>query len=504
MKKTIIFYSLIISLLVPGWIGNPKTIAEEQLEKNITLDVKEMEITDVLRMIADQSGMNIIASKNVKGLVTINLQNIPVEKALEAILKVNGCGYVKEDNIIQVYTFPELTQKEQFSPLVTRVYRLEFIKALDLKQALESLKSSRGKIEVEPKTNTIVVTDTKDSIRSIEEAIKEMDKKLETKIYRLNYAKPQELQKNLLGIIPTTEGDVLVDERTNSLIITASPLLLSKMDALINNWDRQMPQVVIEAKIMQITLGKNKLFGVDWQYLNPQKHSITVGTGTSGFPLPTGVTSFDTFKIGVLSSDDYTATIHALEGSSDVNLISSPSIVALDNTEAKILIGSSEPYTVVHYNENGIMTVSEIKFVDVGIKLTVTPKITEDGFITLNIHPEVSSPRVGTAVAAIAIDTTEATTVMTVKDGNTVVMGGLIKDDTETFISKIPILGDIPLIKYMFRNKYKSVTKKEIIMFITPKIISPEKASISRKKTSDTREEEVLSIMRHAEERLRK
>ena len=477
--------------------------AQEQ-EKAITLDVKEMEITDVLRMIAYQSGMNIITSKNVKGLVTINLQAIPVEKALEAILKVNGCGYVKEDNIIQVYTFPELTQKEQFTPLATRVYRLEFIKALDLKQALESLKSSRGKIEVEPKTNTIVVTDAKENIRSIEEAIKEMDKKLETKIYRLNYAKPQDLQKNLLGIIPATEGEVLVDERTNSVIITASPLLLSKMDALINNWDKQMPQVVIEAKIMQITLSKNKLIGVDWQYQNPEKHTVTVGTSSKGFPLPTGVTSFDTFKIGVLSSDDYTATIHALEGSSDVNLISSPSIVALDNTEAKILIGSSEPYTVVHYNETtGAMTVSEIKFVEVGIKLTVTPKITVDGFITLSIHPEVSSPRVGTAIDAIAIDTTEATTVMTVKDGNTVVMGGLIKDDTETHIAKIPILGDIPLIKYMFRSKYTTKTKKEIIMFITPKIISPEKTSISHMKTPDTRETEILSIMRHAEERLR-
>lgn len=136
-----------------------------------------MELADVLRMIADQSGLNIIVSKNVKGQVTINLQDLPVEKALEVILKVNSCGYVKEGNIIQVYTYQELAQKEQYSQLTTKVFRLEYVKALDLKQSISSLKSARGKMEVEPKTNTIVVTDTEENIRTISAAIKEMDKR---------------------------------------------------------------------------------------------------------------------------------------------------------------------------------------------------------------------------------------------------------------------------------------------------------------------------------------
>jgi type II secretory pathway component GspD/PulD (secretin) len=465
MKKiaVLLFFTLIVST----------GLAQNQPEKTITLDVKDMEITDVIRMIADQSGLNIITSKNVKGLVTINLQSIPVEKALDAILKVNNCGYIKEGNIIQVYTLPELNQKEQFSQLITRVYRLEHIKALDLRQTLTSLKSGRGRIEIEPKTNSIIVTDIEENIRSIEDAIRQMDKKLETKVYKLSYAKSMELQKTLQAVIPVTEGDVLVDERTNSLVVSASPLLLDKIDALVSNWDKQIPQVLIEAKIMQITLEKNKFLGVDWKYTNPEKHSITVGA--SGIPIPTGATYVDAFKIGVLGVDDYQATIRALENSSDVNLISSPRIVTLDNTEAKILIGSSEPYEVFHYDAEGHITGKELKFVEVGIKLTVTPKISTDGFITMNIRPEVSSPRTGTATNALAIDTTEANTVMTVKDGNTVVMGGLIKDEKSKYVKKIPILGDIPLIKYAFRNTYDATVKKEIIIFITPKIISPEK-----------------------------
>jgi len=496
MKRTLILILLffIVTLAVS---------AQTQNNKLITLDVKDMEIADVLRMIADQSAVNIIASKNVKGLVSINLENVPVETALDSILKVNNCGYVKEGDIVQVYTYPELNQKEQFARLFTRVFHIKNVKVTDLKPAISSLKSAKGMIEVEPKTNTIVVTDTKEVINSIEETIKEMDKELETKVYKLNYAKPADIQKSIQAMIPPAEGDVLIDERTNSLVVTASPVLLTKMDALVSSWDKRIPQVLIEAKILQITLDKNRLLGVDWQYQNPEKHSITIGTGAKGFPVPvTGLTYVDAFKIGVLGSDDYQIAIHALEGSSDVNLISSPSIVTLDNTEAKILIGSSEPYEVFTYDQYRNISGKEIKFIEVGIKLVVTPKIAADGFITMNIHPEVSSARAGTVTTdALAIDTTEANTMMTVKDGNTVVLGGLIKDDKQTRIAKIPILGDIPLIKYLFRNTYTTTTKKEIVIFITPRIISPEIAFPTKQTTtpvSDKREEEMQKALEAA------
>lgn len=446
-------------------------------EKTITLDVKDMEISDVLRMIADQSGLNIITSRNVKGLVTINFQSIPVERALDAILKVNNCGYLKEGSIIQVYTLPELTQKEQFAQLITRVYRLQFVKAADLKNTLNSLKSGRGRIEIEPKTNTLVVIDIDENLRSIDDAIREMDKKLETRVYKLNYAKPVDIQKSIQTVIPATEGDFLVDERTNSLVVTAAPLLLDKIEAILANWDKPIPQVLIEAKIIQITLDKSRFIGVDWQTQDPSKHSMTLGV--TSLPLPTGATYVDAFKIGVLSSDDYQVTMRALEANSDANLVSSPSIVTLDNVEAKILIGSSEPYEVFHYDSDGNVTGKELKFVEVGIKLTVTPKVSQDGFIALSIRPEVSSPRTGTATEALAIDTTEANTSMLVKDGQTLVLGGLIKDDKQVKVVKVPFLGDIPIIKYAFRNEYTTIVKKEIVIFITPRIMSPEKRVVS-------------------------
>ncbi len=465
-----------------------------QDKKMITLDVKDMEITDVIRMIADQSGLNIVTSKNVRGRVSIALTDVDVEAALDAILKVNNCTYVKEAGIIQIYTLPEFKQKEQFTKVITRVYSLEHIKALDLKPMILSLKSARGKMEVEPKTNCVIVTDTQESINLIEEAIKAMDKKLETRVYQLSYARPLEIQESLQGVIPETEGEILVDVRTNSLVITASPLLLSRIDVLMRNWDKQISQVLIEAKIVQITLEKGRFLGIDWQYEDPTTHSISIGA--KGLPVPVGATYVDAFKIGVLDKDDYEITLHALDGLSDVNLISSPRIVTLDNEEAKILIGSSEPYEVLHYDTEGRVTSKELKFIDVGIKLMVTPKIAKDGFITMKIHPEVSSPRKGTVTDALAIDTTEATTIMTVKDGNTLVLGGLIKDDKEKYIAKVPFLGDIPLLKYFFQNEHTITVKKEIIIFITPKILNAEDSlSVDEKIMFIGREEAIQEAM---------
>jgi type II secretory pathway component GspD/PulD (secretin) len=481
MKKITVLSALILCIIM----AHPAQYVFSQEEKFITLDVKDMEIADILRMIADQSGLNIIASKNVKGAVTISLQNVPVDRALDAILKTNNAGFVKEDSIIQVYTYPELQQKEQFAQLETRVFRLKNVRATDVRQSLATLNSPRGKMEVEAKTNSIIVTDTKDNVRCIEDALLQLDQPLETRTYTLNYADPPEVAKALQGMIPVTEGEFLVDERTNSVIVTAAPLTLSKIDAMVTSWDRRMPQVLIEARIMQVTLEKNKSLGIDWQWIDPSNHNATIST--KGFPIPTGSVFVDAIRMGVLADDQYEVAIRALQTNDDVDLISSPSIVTLDGTEAKILIGSSEPYEVFQFDQDGRVTGKDLKFIEVGIKLVVTPKIADDGYITLDIHPEVSSPRTGTATAALAVDTTEANTSITIKDGNTVVLGGLIKDDKETHVAKVPILGDIPLLKYAFRYTYDTTTKKEIIIFITPKIVGPEFSTSGREYLYDNR-----------------
>jgi type II secretory pathway component GspD/PulD (secretin) len=442
----------------------------EQDQILISLDVKNVELIDVLKMIATQGELNIVTSKNVRGRVTIKLKDVPVEDALNAILKVNNCAFIKEGDIIQVYTYPELERLKKFAKKTTRIFTLRYAKASELKNLILNLKSPEGKIEVEPKTNSIIVTDTPEILEVIENTIQALDKEPITKIFRLNYADAGEIQKGLANVVPKTEGEILVDERTNSIVVTAPPVLIKKVERLILDWDRKLPQVTIETKIIEVTLDTDKFLGIDWKYQSPNHHSITVSA--KDFPQPTEVTYVDFFKIGVLEADNYEFTLRALERTGKTKLVSNPSIVCISGEEASIHIGSSEPYEVLHYDEEGHVTSKETKFVDVGIKLTVTPTISEEGFITMKIHPEVSSARAGTvATEELAIDTTEATTVVTVKDGETVVLGGLTKEVSSSHIRKIPILGNIPFLGALFRTEYTQKDKKEMIIFLTPKIL---------------------------------
>lgn len=468
------------------WITLISFPQSNQNQVLISLDVKDAELTDVLKMIAVQADLNIVVSKYVRGRVTIRLKDVPVEEALNAILKVNNCAFIKEGNVIQVYTYPEIERLKKFIKESTRIFTLKYAKAGELKDLILSLKSPKGKVEIDPKTNSIIVSDTPETIKIIEETIQALDKEPVTKIFNLNYANAGEVQKELVNIIPETEGEILVDERTNSIVVSASPVLMKKIERLISEWDKRLSQVAIETKIIEVTLDTDKFLGVDWKYQSPEHHSISVSA--KDFPQPTEVTYVNFFKIGILDADDYEFTLRALERTGKTELVSNPSIVCISGKEATIHIGSSEPYEVLHYDEEGHVTSKEVKFIDVGIKLTVTPIVSKDGFVTMKICPEVSSARAGTvATEELAIDTTKATTIVTVKDGETVVLGGLTREENSTHIRKIPILGDIPFLGNFFKTKYTQKKKKELIIFLTPRILK------------NTREERLKKALRELE-----
>jgi type II secretory pathway component GspD/PulD (secretin) len=204
---------------------------------------------------------------------------------------------------------------------------------------------------------------------------------------------------------------------------------------------------------------------------------------------PVDLTDGGTFQIGTLSSDDYQVTLEMLESNSNTEVLSSPRVVVIDNHEANILVGSEEPYIVTTTDPDTGWVYEETKFKDVGLKLIVTPKIDEDNYITMTVHPEVSTARrVAEVDNALAVDTTQADTTMMVKDGETVVLGGLMKNTKSDTEQKIPILGDIPLLGYLFRSTQKELQKTEILVFITPHILTNENRA-------DVCREEIESVM---------
>ncbi len=441
--------------------------------RNISLDVEDMNIEAVLKSIATQSGLNVVISRNVTGKISVTLDNVSVYSALDAVLNTNNYLYSVDNNIINVYTYQDMQQEERFITLQSRVFTLKYANVADLKRVLLSMKTPRGKIEINERGNQVIVTDTPEKVNEIGSAIDQLDQKTEMRTYKLLYSDAEDVEKKLIKVIPKEKGDVYVDERTNSIIVKAMPVILRDVDGLIKNWDTQHRQVFIEAKILEVTLDDSLKLGIEWQYDDDDRHEkpSTIDLN-SKFPVNLTTTG-GIFKIGSLTPDEYEITLEALKTKSGTEVLSSPRIVVIDGQDANILVGSSEPYTVATTDPDTNLLVEEIKFMDVGIKLNVTPQIGEDDYVTMRIHPEVSTARrVVEANNAVARDTTEANTTMMVKDGETIILGGLIKDTKVKTVSKVPLLGDIPLIGLAFRSKEISDVKKEIIVFITPHILT--------------------------------
>lgn len=457
-------------------------------EKTVTLDVENMSIEMVLKMIAEQSGLNLAVSKNVVGNVTVKLENVSVYNALDSVLRTNSYLYSIENGIINVYTYQDLQQEERFVSLQTKVFTLGYADVVDLRRILLSMKTPRGKIEINPKNNQVIVTDTPEKVKEVEAAIKELDQKTEIRTYKLLYSEAKDIETKLLQVIPKEKGDVYTDERTNSVIVRATPIILDNIDGLIQGWDAQHKQVLIEAKILEVTLDETTKLGIEWQHRDADsQHNPSLIDVASRFPVSLTTTG-GIFKIGSLTPDEYAVTLEALKSKADTEVLSSPRVVVIDGQDASILVGSSEPYLVATTDPITKLLIEEVKFVDVGIKLKVTPQIGEDNYVTMKIHPEVSTARrVAEVKNTVARDTTEADTMMMVKNGETIILGGLIKDSKKKTVNKIPLLGDIPLVGLAFRSKTTEDVKKEIVVFITPHILTNEsRQTVSRQEFKAT------------------
>ncbi|MFH1062443.1 MAG: secretin N-terminal domain-containing protein [Candidatus Omnitrophota bacterium] len=481
MKKKLLFLITFFIVCAGLCLCNPTYSADITAVK-INLDVKNMSILDVLRLLAEQGQVNIVASRNVQGRVTAKLNDITVAQALDAVLTANNFVFVEDKGIIRVLTQQDVLQQEQTEKLISRVFFLSNVKVADLRQVLNSTKSPRGRIEINSMANQVIITDTVANIAEAEEVIAALDHKMITKVYNLNYADAKDMLAKLTELIPKAEGEIFIDERTNSLVVRAIAETISKIDLLLNNWDQRSKQVLIEAKILEISADKSKGLGVNWEYLN-QTDGDEIDVSAV---LPVTLSGGGTLRVGTLSADQYQVTIQALESRTDTNVLSNPRITVMNNNEANILVGASEPYLVTYIDSESKTQTEETKFIEVGVKLTVTPKISDDGFVTLKIHPEVSSARrVAEVNNSLAVDTTQADTTVIVKDGKTIVLGGLIKDTVSKTQTQVPILGNIPLLGVFFKSHGTSTVKKEIVVFITPHIINQNIAEIDIKDKRD-------------------
>lgn len=405
--------------------------------KPITIEAQDMDIRDVLRIFSSKSGINIIYGPDVTGTVTLLLENVPFDKAFETILSLKGL--VSQEmgaNILRVSTPEKIAAERANAVTFTKVFPLNYAKADEVKVNLDSIRNAEGR-----------------------------------------------------------RGNISVDARTNSLIITDTPEGLTSLERIITDLDRKPEQVIIEAKIVEVVLNNNLDLGIDWQYsqnvVNDPGQQITIGDPASGVntsgnlvsPLPvnkggTGVAlgalpqngQIAGISFGVITNQmRLSGMLTALATKGLSKLLSTPKVTTINNKEARILVGQRIPYTTTTVSNSG--STQSTNFMDVGIKLTVTPTINIDQKITLQVHPEVSL-FVRNEPAGPVIGTREAMTTVIVSSGETVVIGGLITEDDKKLGTQVPLLGDLPVIGHLFKRQTNTKERTELLVFLTPQIVN--------------------------------
>ena len=474
MKKNII--SILLVLVFSGLVFG----AQQDDPDLISLDLKGMDIRDVLKILSQKSGLNIVADSEVNGMVTLYLKDVSVIDAIGIIASTNNLAYEQTGGLIRIMSqkdyenshgksFEDKTRQE--------VVKLNYASATEVGKALGQMKSGMGKIISEDVSNTIVIIDTPENIRKMKEVVSGMDAPLVTEVFSLDYAKAELLKDKISEMVSKDAGSVKFDEKTNKLVIRDTQQKVEDIRKVINAFDEKTRQVVIDANIVQVTLSDKYSYGIDWADI--AKMGDVKLTGDISFS--TGLSNVTPSTLSIATTGgNHTAIVSLLKTYGKTNVLSRPRITVMDRQEAKILVGRREAFvtTTVTQAQTTATTAESIEFVDVGVKLFVTPTISENQFVTMKIRPEVSSVvttlKTSSGNTIPIIETTEAETQVMVKDGVTLVIGGLMKDETTLSTKKLPLLGDLPLVGWVFGNRSDRIKKTELVILLTPHIISGE------------------------------
>lgn len=434
--------------------------------ERLSLNFQNVDVRSLLQVIADFTNLNIITSDSVQGAITLRLKDVPWDQALDIILQSKGLDMRKNGNVILVAPRDELATKE--------------------------------KLELEAKTQ-----------------IQELEP-LHTENFVVNYQKADDVRKLLVDEkqrMLSKRGSVVVDPRTNQLFVQDTSAQLEEVRRLISRIDIPVPQVLIEARIVEADDEFSRDIGARLGFAHPGPHAwINGGVGSSYSPLPPGTTTCPTgtsitcignteiqnlnfvnlpasslngFGPGVLGltlfNSGVTSVLNlelsALELDGRGKVVSSPRVVTADKVKASIEQGSDIPYQT----NTQLGGPGQIQFRKAVLRLEVTPQITPEGAIFLDVKVNKDTPSATVSGSGgIAIDTKNVTTQVLVENGGTVVLGGIYQQTERTTVTKIPWLGDIPVLGNLFKDQFKQNDRTELLIFITPRVISEKVTQAAR------------------------
>jgi type IV pilus assembly protein PilQ len=415
--------------------------------RRITLEFHDIEIRNLLRLVADVSKKNIVVADDVTGKVTVSLKNVPWDQALDLVLKTKGLDKEEMGNVIRVAKFEQIAKEQK-----------------------ERAEAAKARLPLVP---------------------------LKVRLIPVNFARAGELSARIKDML-TERGTVNVDERTNVLIVKDVQEALSRAEGLVRNLDTEIPQVRIESRIVEASSNFSKQIGVQWGgnggfsqtagnptgLFFPNIANATGGAGggpsdgTAGTPnyavnLPAAVGQGAGGALGFVFGSaggafNLNLRLSALENSGVVKTISAPSVSTVDNKDATIGQGISIPFSQV--SASGVNTT----FIEAKLELKVTPHVSADGSILLKIKVtnNAANPQLTGANGQPSISKREAETEALVRDGETTVIGGIYTRQTATRLNEVPFFSKIPILGWFFRSKTDSDDHTELLIFITPRILN--------------------------------
>ncbi len=376
----------------------------------ISLTVRDAPLSVVLSLIAEQHGLNLVAGGEVEGRVTVTLNDVVLDEALDALLTVNGYSWHRNKNILVV---SKITAESRSSPqlrgVVLRVFRLNYISADDVDKVVQSLLSPAGHA-------VTTVIDSKNTRRTREE-----------------------------------------------IVVEDLPEYVARIEGYITEVDRPPRQVLIEAHILQVNLKSDCLHGVNLKEIF-DINGTKITLETKGFAKPAASPAF---FFGI-DSANFHSLLEALKVSTDSKTLATPQVLCLNGQHAKIQIGQQLGFLVTTTTQTS--TLQNVNFLDVGVVLDVTPTITEEGLVMMQVKPEVSGGQIN-AAGLPQEDTTEVETTVMLADGHGMIIGGLIKEEDTEVQTKIPYLGDLWLVGRLFQRRSVIRQRNEVIIALVPYIV---------------------------------
>ncbi len=448
----------------------------------VEMHVANLPVSTVLQLLSLEGQRNIIASPNVKGTVTANLYGATFEEALDAVLVMNDAGYRRTGNFIYVYTNTELAQLTTAAAKqpITRVFPLNYVSAADAKMYIEPLIGKEGTAAVSSPTASGLTTES-------------------------------------------TQAGGNSNASQDFIIVTAKPEVLREVERILKEIDVRPRQVLIEATILRAELQSDNNLGIDFTIVggvdlalmgatSPGIQSVSLGDlPQDRFQLGNAAVSTDFAKnvptggitFGIIK-DQVAVFLRALEQVTDTTVLANPKILALNKQKGQVIVGRRDGFLTTTVTET--QAVQSVEFLETGTQLVFRPFITDDGFVRVELHPEDSVGFVN-AQGLPSEQTTEVTTNVIVRDGQTILIGGLFRERTTDARSQVPGLGGIPGVGQLFRSNNDKSVREEVIILLTIHVVKDQDAysAASREQYEDIERMRVgmrLGLMWHGRDRL--